>query len=148
MFFCKNSSSKTKTLSVFDVNFFRTTKAIVIDIHKGYRILWKQTKEYQSKTKIMAASIITTEDLMEFKIDLLQEIKKIIQSSETNTIKKWLKSKEVTKLLNISPGTLQNLRINGTLTYTKIGGTIYYDNTAIEKLLNTNKVPVIPTLFK
>jgi hypothetical protein len=96
----------------------------------------------------MAASIITTEDLMEFKIDLLQEIKKIIQSTETNPIKKWLKSKEVIKLLNISPGTLQNLRINGTLTYTKIGGTIYYDNTTIEKLLITNKVSATPTLFK
>ena len=96
----------------------------------------------------MAASIITTEDLIEFKIDLLQEIKKLIQSTETNTIKKWLKSKEVTKLLNISPGTLQNLRINGTLTYTKIGGTIYYDNAAIEKLLNTNKVSALPKLLK
>lgn len=96
----------------------------------------------------MAATIITTEDLLEFKIDLLQEIKKMIQSAEPNNIKKWLKSKEVTKLLNISPGTLQNLRINGTLTYTKIGGTIYYDNTDIERLLNTNKVSAIPTLFK
>ncbi len=96
----------------------------------------------------MAATIITTEDLLEFKIDLLQEIKKIIQSTEPSNIKKWLKSKEVTKLLNISPGTLQNLRINGTLTYTKIGGTIYYDNTDIEKLLNTNKVSAIPSLFK
>ncbi|WP_310555176.1 helix-turn-helix domain-containing protein [Flavobacterium sp.] len=96
----------------------------------------------------MSATIITTEDLLEFKIDLLQEIKKMIQSSELSSIKKWLKSKEVTKLLNISPGTLQNLRINGTLTYTKIGGTIYYDNTDIEKLLNTNKVSAIPSLFK
>lgn len=96
----------------------------------------------------MAATIITTEDLLEFKIDLLQEIKKIIHSAEPNNIKKWLKSKEVTKLLNISPGTLQNLRINGTLTYTKIGGTIYYDNTDIERLLITNKVSALPTLFK
>lgn len=96
----------------------------------------------------MSATIITTEDLLEFKIDLLQEIKKMIQSSELSSIKKWLKSKEVTKLLNISPGTLQNLRINGTLTYTKIGGTIYYDNTDIEKLLNTNKVSATPSLFK
>lgn len=88
----------------------------------------------------MAATIITTEDLLEFKMDLLQEIKKIIQTSEQNTNKKWLKSKEVTELLNISPGTLQNLRINGTLTYTKIGGTLYYDHTAIDKLLNGNKI--------
>lgn len=96
----------------------------------------------------MAATIITTEDLLEFKIDLLQEIKKMIQTPESNTNKKWIKSKEVTELLNISPGTLQNLRINGTLTYTKIGGTLYYDNTDIEKLLNKNKVSAIPTLFK
>lgn len=96
----------------------------------------------------MAATIITTEDLLEFKIDLLQEIKKMIQTSEPNTNKKWIKSKEVTELLNISPGTLQNLRINGTLTYTKIGGTLYYDNTDIEKLLNRNKVSALPTLFK
>jgi hypothetical protein len=36
--------------------------------------------------------------------------------------KQWLKSVDVRKMLNISPGTLQNLRINGTLRYTKIGG--------------------------
>jgi hypothetical protein len=96
----------------------------------------------------MAASIITTEDLYEFKIELLEEIKKIFQSAEPNNNKKWLKSKEVTKLLNISPGTLQNLRINGTLTYTKIGGIMYYDQTDIEKLLNGNKVNALPILFK
>lgn len=96
----------------------------------------------------MAASIITTEDLYEFKIELLQEIKKLFQSAEPNNNKKWLKSKEVTKLLNISPGTLQNLRVNGTLTYTKIGGIMYYDQTDIEKLLNGNKVNALPILFK
>lgn len=96
----------------------------------------------------MAASIITTEDLYEFKIDLLQEIKKMLQSVEPNTNKKWLKSKEVIKLLNISAGTLQNLRINGTLSYTKIGGTIYYENQDIDKLLEKNKINSIPNLFK
>jgi hypothetical protein len=96
----------------------------------------------------MAASIITTEDLHEFKIELLQEIKKMLQSAEPNTNKKWLKSKEVIKLLNISLGTLQNLRINGTLSYTKIGGTIYYENQDIDKLLEKNKINAIPNLFK
>ena len=46
---------------------------------------------------------------------------------------------EVRKLLNISPGTLQTLRINGTLPYTKIGGTMYYNLKDIEKLLNKSK---------
>jgi uncharacterized membrane-anchored protein YjiN (DUF445 family) len=96
----------------------------------------------------MAATIITTEDLLEFKIDLLDEIKKIIQSQTSTQTKKWLKSTEVRKLLNISAGTLQNLRINGTLSYTKIGGTIYYENQDIDKLLEMNKVSAFPNLFK
>jgi hypothetical protein len=96
----------------------------------------------------MAATIITVEDLKEFKIELLEQIKKIVESQNTTSIKKWLKSTEVRKLLNISPGTLQNLRINGTLSYTKIGGTIYYANQDIDKLLENNKVNSIPNLFK
>jgi hypothetical protein len=96
----------------------------------------------------MAATIITVEDLKEFKIELLEQIKKIVESQNTASIKKWLKSTEVRKLLNISPGTLQNLRINGTLAYTKIGGTIYYENQDIDKLLEHNKVSAIPNLFK
>lgn len=96
----------------------------------------------------MTVAIVTKEDLQEFKTDLLNDIKKLLQSGETTYNKKWLKSKEVIELLKISPGTLQTLRINGTLTYTKIGGTFYYENTDIEKLLKTNKVAAIPTLFK
>jgi predicted site-specific integrase-resolvase len=54
--------------------------------------------------------------------------------------KKWLKSYEVRELLNISPGTLQNLRINGTLPYTKIGGVMFYDYEDIKKILTENQV--------
>ncbi|MDI5897652.1 helix-turn-helix domain-containing protein [Flavobacterium yafengii] len=96
----------------------------------------------------MAATIITTEDLIEFKKELLEEIKKIFESQTTTQNKKWLKSAEVRELLNISPGTLQNLRINGTLSYTKIGGTMYYANQDIDKLLENNKVSNTPNLFK
>ncbi|MEC4004849.1 helix-turn-helix domain-containing protein [Flavobacterium sp. SUN052] len=95
----------------------------------------------------MAVEIITREDLNEFRILLLNDLNKIIQSKPNQT-KQWLKSNEVRKLLNISPGTLQNLRINGTLTYTKIGGIMFYDNSDIDKLLNRNKVNALPTLFK
>lgn len=87
----------------------------------------------------MAIEVITREDLNEFRSLLLNDLKEIIQSKPQQT-KQWLKSNEVRKLLNISPGTLQNLRINGTLTYTKVGGIMYYDNSDIDKLLNGNKV--------
>ena len=95
----------------------------------------------------MAIEVITREDLNEFRSLLLNDLKEIIHSNPQQA-KQWLKSKEVRKLLNISPGTLQNLRINGTLTYTKVGGIMYYDNSDINKLLNGNKVSALPTLFK
>ena len=95
----------------------------------------------------MAIEVITREDLNEFRILLLNDLKEIINVAPRQN-KQWLKSKEVRKLLNISPGTLQTLRINKTLTYTKIGGILYYDNSDIEKLMTSNKVPANPTLFK
>jgi hypothetical protein len=95
----------------------------------------------------MAIEVITREDLNEFRSLLLNDLKEIIHSKPQQA-KQWLKSIEVRKLLNISPGTLQNLRINGTLTYTKVGGIMYYNNTDIEKLLNGNKINAIPILSK
>ncbi len=95
----------------------------------------------------MAVQIITIEDLNEFRNLLLNDLKEIINSKPQQS-KQWLKSNEVRKLLNISPGTLQNLRINGTLSYTKIGGIMYYNHSDIDKLLNGNKVNTLPNLFK
>lgn len=95
----------------------------------------------------MAIEVITREDLIEFRNLLLNDLKEIIHS-KPQQIKQWLKSNEVRKLLNISPGTLQNLRINGTLSYTKIGGIMYYNHSDIEKVLNGNTVSKIHTLAK
>ena len=95
----------------------------------------------------MNVEIITREELIEFRNLLLNDLKEIINSKPQQS-KEWLKSNEVRKLLNISPGTLQNLRINGTLSYTKIGGIMYYNHADIDKLLNGNKVNTLPTHFK
>lgn len=95
----------------------------------------------------MAVEIITREDLNEFRLLLLTDLKEIVNAKEKQQ-KQWLKSSEVRKLLNISPGTLQNFRINGTLSYTKIGGTMYYSYNDLEKILECNKVNALPTLFK
>lgn len=88
----------------------------------------------------MAATIITTEDLWEFKMELLDDIKKLLSNESGQLTKKWIKSPEVRELLDISPGTLQTLRINGTLPYTKMGGTLYYDYQEIIQVLQKNKV--------
>jgi len=81
--------------------------------------------------------LITKEDLKAFKVELLSEIKQIIQP-QSGAAKQWLKSAEVRKILSISPGTLQNLRINGTLRFTKIGGMMYYKLEDIHKILEGN----------
>ena len=95
----------------------------------------------------MAIEILTKEDLNDFGKRLLEDIRKIITGKNEQS-KKWLKSSEVRKLLNISAGTLQNLRINGTLTYTKVGSIIYYSNLDIEKLLEINKVQANQSLLR
>ena len=88
----------------------------------------------------MPTEIVTTDDLREFKIDLLKEFKQLLAVHHGQPSKKWLKSYEVRKLLGISPGTLQNLRINGTLPFTKIGGVIFYDSEDISKMMKENQV--------
>jgi Helix-turn-helix domain len=85
----------------------------------------------------MRVELITMEDLLAFKVELFQELQSILGSQPASN-KQWLKSIEVRKLLSISPGTLQNLRINGTIRYTKIGGSMYYKTEDITKLLDGN----------
>ncbi|SNR43832.1 Helix-turn-helix domain-containing protein [Lutibacter agarilyticus] len=88
----------------------------------------------------MPTQIITSDDLREFKIELLEDIKKLLASTTSAGVKKYLKSGELMELLKVSPGTLQTLRINGTLPYTKIGGIIFYDADEISKVMKENRV--------
>jgi len=92
-----------------------------------------------SKLKVMPSEIITTDDLREFKVELFSELKKLFDERHGQSAKKWLKSYEVRKMLGISPGTLQNMRINGTIPFTKMGGILFYDSEDIRKILEDNK---------
>lgn len=86
--------------------------------------------------KILMAEIeiITKADLQEFKVELLKEFKLLLQSVKIPT-KEWLKGHEVRALLNISPSTLQSLRITGVLRFSKIGGNYFYKYEDILKVL-------------
>jgi hypothetical protein len=86
----------------------------------------------------MAVEIVTKEDLQEFRNSLLNDLRTFIHTKPVKQ-KQWLKSSEVRKLLKISPGTLQNLRVNGTLSFTKVGSIIFYNYDDIEALLENNK---------
>lgn len=86
----------------------------------------------------MNVDLITKDDLEKFKKELLEEIRRyqLFPRKQGQETRVWLKSFEVRKLLGISAGTLQNLRINGTLPYNKIGGLMYYRYDDIQKLMD------------
>lgn len=85
----------------------------------------------------MGVEIVTREDLQSFRIELLNDIKQLMVAS-TQPAKEWLKSQEIRKLLKISAGTLQKLRINGTIRYTRMGTIMYYKYEDIVKILEGN----------
>ncbi len=86
----------------------------------------------------MQMDIVTKEDLEQFKKELFEDIRKLF-ADEKPVSKKWLKSYEVRDVLRISRGTLQQLRINGTLKATKIGGLMFYAYDDIVKLMKGKK---------
>jgi DNA-directed RNA polymerase subunit F len=83
---------------------------------------------------------VTKEDLQQFRLLITNEIRQMLEniySLRENTIRpKWLKGKVVRKLLDISPGSLQNLRISGKLSFKKLLGTYYYSKEDIETLFD------------
>lgn len=87
----------------------------------------------------MAANLPTLDDLQNLKTELIEEMKKLLSQRHITPARKWLKSHEVRRMLTVSPGTLQNLRINGTLPFVKIGGVIFYDYDDIQKMLEKHK---------
>ncbi|MBN7818026.1 helix-turn-helix domain-containing protein [Algoriphagus pacificus] len=88
----------------------------------------------------MAVEIVTKDDLEEFKTELFGELAKLFKPvQDLEGGKRWLKTYEVKKLLDISSGTLQSLRINGEIPYTKMGGILYYDRQEINRILEERK---------
>ena len=84
----------------------------------------------------MTYEIITHEDLQKFRLQLLEDLTRIMSGAvQPESNKEWLRSSEVRKMLSISHGTLQNLRIKNILPHRKIGGLMYYKYQDILRLL-------------
>lgn len=99
-----------------------------------------ETKRINGQSPLFANQLTTVEDLMNFKMELLSEIRQIFSTHTSQPVKRWLKSFEVKELLHISTGTLHNLRTNGTLPFTKIGGVVFYDMIAVEQVLEKHRM--------
>jgi len=85
-------------------------------------------------------SIITRKDLVQLKNEMLSEIKQYLRTERKTPTEGWLRTRDVRQMLKISKGTLQNLRANGVLPFTKIGGTMYYNYSDIVKLMESNRI--------
>lgn len=77
-----------------------------------------------------ADDLLTKKDLADFKRELFA-----LLAGKPAERPKWLKAVEVRKMLGVSHGTLQNLRVNGDLPYSKVGGTYFYKAEEVDQML-------------
>ena len=83
--------------------------------------------------------LVTLDDLEKFRINLLMDIRKMLDGQLSKPPKRWIKSREVKKLLNISGGTLMTLRKKGQLPFKRVGGLMFYDAAEIDLTLTSPK---------
>jgi len=61
-----------------------------------------------------------------------------VTSPFTDKLEDWLDNQNVMQILHISPRTLQTLRTNGLLPFSRIGNKIYYRRSDISRILNNH----------
>jgi hypothetical protein len=103
------------------------------------RIFSKREEKFSSE-HMYAHQLITIADLTVFKKQLVEDLLTALKSQTNQPQKKWLKSHEVRRLLKISPGTLQTLKSNGVIPYTKVGGVHFFDYEDIQRVLESGKI--------
>ena len=86
---------------------------------------------------------ITKADLRQMHLLLINEIREMINSRETKgniAAPEWMRSREIRKILNISAGTLQNLRIQGKIRHKKVMGSYYYKRSDLDMLFKEEEL--------
>ena len=87
--------------------------------------------------------IVTKEDLQQYGLLLLDKIQDIfkekVSSCKENMEPEWLRSKSVRKLLDISAGSVQNLRVSNKILFKKVFGSYYYNREDLQKLFDDEK---------
>lgn len=84
-------------------------------------------------------------EIIDLLLALSQEVKdlktriELSQASRVERLKNtWIDNQDVMQMLHISTRTLQTLRTNGTIPFSKIRGKFYYKVSDIEELLQAN----------
>lgn len=81
--------------------------------------------------ELLKRKIISIDDLTDKQLDILYD---------RAFLEDWIDGQVVMQKLHISPRTLQTLRSNGTIPYTKIGHKIWYLKRDLERVLRNNYV--------
>lgn len=79
-------------------------------------------------------------DLLDFKQQLIVDIKKLLKEHSGQPGHQWLKAFEIKKMLRLSESKLQYLRDKGLIPFKKLGGITYYISEEIEKLMASGKL--------
>ena len=101
--------------------------------------------------ELLKREIISLNDLSNEQIEVLmeevyqeefagKESEGIQNLSKDANLEDWIDGQEVMIKLRISPRTLQTLRSNGTIPFTRIGHKLYYLKQDIERILRNNYV--------
>lgn len=80
--------------------------------------------------------IVSKQDLEQFRIRMLSDIQQMLVGSLVPPTEEfdWLRSKAIRKMMDISPATLQNLRITGKIRHKKVMGSYYYNRSDLQKI--------------
>ena len=79
------------------------------------------------------------EMLTQFKNELIKEFESKLSKQSGMQEYKILKSIDLKRQLAISDSTIENLRNNGYLNYSKVGGTYFYYQSDVNAMLERNK---------
>ncbi|MBS1915572.1 MAG: helix-turn-helix domain-containing protein [Bacteroidetes bacterium] len=89
----------------------------------------------------MNVDFVTKDDLEKFRMQLLEDLQRLIHFPKAKSSAEWIKSSEVRKLLKISPNTLVSLRATGKLHPVKLGGILYYRRNEIDEMFQNLSTP-------
>lgn len=85
------------------------------------------------------SQILTYEDFKKFEAKVLEEFEEIKKALSSISPKKQLRSSDIKELLGVQHGKLQTMRNNKEISFTLIGGTIFYALEDVNKMLDAKK---------
>ncbi|MCE5330837.1 MAG: helix-turn-helix domain-containing protein [Bacteroidales bacterium] len=105
---------------------------------KEPRILSEILKDYfQSSNEPLAVNFRRHFNIKQAQVDQLSN-EEIDEMLEKSFLEDWIDNQDVMQILHISPRTLQTLRSNGILPFSRIGNKLYYRRSDISRILNNH----------